>query len=52
MKIVDVMKREVITFREYDTLILVSDVMNVPGIPHFPVVDEEERPVGILLKPI
>ena len=48
MKVEDVMTREVVTFREDDTLSLVNDVMTLGRIRHFPVVDAQGRPVGML----
>jgi CBS domain-containing membrane protein len=48
MKVEDVMTREVVTFKESDTLSLVNDVMTLGRIRHFPVVDGRERPVGML----
>ncbi len=48
MKVEDVMTRDVVTFKEDDTLSLVNDVMTLGRIRHFPVVDGQERPVGML----
>jgi len=48
MKVEDVMTRDVVTFKEDDTLSLVNDVMTLGRIRHFPVVDAAERPVGML----
>jgi len=48
MKVEDVMTREVVTFKEDDTLSLVNDVMTLGRIRHFPVADAQGRPVGML----
>ena len=48
MKVEDVMTREVVTFRQNDTLSLVNDVMTLGRIRHFPVVDDNGVPVGML----
>ena len=48
MKVEDVMTREVVTFKEDDTLSLVNDVMTLGRIRHFPVVDGAGNPVGML----
>jgi CBS domain-containing protein len=48
MKVEDVMMREVVTFKEDDTLSLVNDLMTLGRIRHFPVVDPSGCPVGML----
>lgn len=44
----DVMNREIVTFRTEDSLTLLHDIMGLARIRHFPVVDANDRPVGIV----
>jgi CBS domain-containing membrane protein len=48
MKVKDAMTSELVTFREDDRLSLLNDVMTLGRIRHFPVVDKENRPVGMI----
>ena len=44
------MTREVVTIRATDLLVLAIEVMDSAGVNRLPVVDEQDRPVGILAR--
>lgn len=46
----DVMTRDVVTIRRDETLLHAIDTMHAAGVNRLPVVDEEDRPVGILAR--
>ncbi len=48
MKVKDVMRTNVVSLRVADTLGVAEDIMSMGRIRHLPVVDEENRVVGIV----
>jgi CBS domain-containing protein len=50
LTVADVMAREVVTVRETDPLTRAIDLMDSCGVNRLPVVDDRERPVGILAR--
>lgn len=48
MKVKDIMRTNVVSLRNADTLGVAEDIMNMGRIRHLPVVDEENRVVGIV----
>lgn len=48
MKVKDIMRTNVVSLRIADTLGVAEDIMNMGRIRHLPVVDEENRVVGIV----
>jgi len=50
LTVAEVMTREVVTIRATDLLVHAIEVMDSAGVNRLPVVDEQDRPVGILAR--
>jgi|GEM_PF-1545801 CBS domain-containing protein len=50
LTVADVMTRDVVTIHREDSLLHAIDVMDAVGVNRLPVVDERDRPVGILAR--
>jgi CBS domain-containing membrane protein len=44
----EIMRRQVVTLAEHETLDLTHDIMSLGRVRHLPVVDEEQRVIGIV----
>ncbi len=50
LKVAEVMTRDVVTIHRDETLLRAVDVMDAVGVNRLPVVDEDDRPIGILAR--